>query len=361
MRVAPTVTLTDDQHQQLTTLARSRTAQVRVVQRARIVLRAAEGWQDKQIAEQLGCGRQCVRQWRGRFLASGVAGLLKDRPRGGRPATRRNALAQQIVELTTQEQPEQATHWSSSLMAKRVGVSGSTVLRVWRAHGLKPHRVSTFKLSNDPQFAAKLEDVVGLYLSPPEHAIVLSCDEKSQIQALDRSQPGLPLKKGRAGTMTHDYIRHGVTTLFAALNTADGTVITHQDRRHRHQEWLAFLKEIDAHTPADRELHLICDNYATHKHRKVQAWLAKHPRFHIHFTPTSASWLNMVERFFRDLTQRELRRGVFKSLEQLQAALTDYVVRHNENPKPFIWTAKASDILEKVKRARAALDKVATA
>lgn len=361
MRVAPPVTLTDAQRQELTALSRRRTVQVRVAQRARIVLLAAAGWQDLQIAAELGCGRQCASQWRRRFLVEGIAGLLKDKPRGGRPSVVRKSVTRQIIELTTQEQPDEATHWSSSLMARRVGVSGSTVLRVWRAHGLKPHRVSTFKISNDPQFVTKLQDVVGLYLNPPEHALVLSCDEKSQIQALDRSQLGLPLKKGRAGTMTHDYIRHGVTTLFAALNTADGTVITHQDRRHRHQEWLAFLKEIDTHTPADQNLHLICDNYATHKHPRVQTWLARHPRFHIHFTPTSASWLNMVERFFRDLTQRELRRGVFKSLEQLQATLTDYVVRHNQAPKPFIWTAKASDILEKVKRARATLDKMPTA
>jgi transposase len=220
-----------------------------------------------------------------------------------------------------------------------------------------------FKVSRDPQFAEKLQDVVGLYLSPPEHALVLSCDEKSQIQALDRSQPGLPLKVGRCATLTHDYLRHGTTTLFAALNAADGTVITYQDRRHRHQEWLAFLRQIDQYTPAQSQLHLICDNYATHKHPKVKRWLARRPGapgFHVHFTPTSASWLNMVERFFRDLTQRELRRGVFKSLEQLQVALTDYVVRHNQNPRPFIWTAKAADILEKVKRARAALNKVRT-
>jgi len=360
MRVAPSIVLSDDQRDELERLARSRTQQARVVQRATIILRAAAGCQDLQIARELGCHRQCASRWRRRFIESGIPGLLKDRPRGGRPVTARSK-ADQIVRLTTRELPEEATHWSSALMAKRVGVSPSTVLRVWRANGLKPHRVSTFKLSNDPRFQEKLEDIVGLYLDPPEHAIVLSCDEKSQIQALDRTQPGLPLKKGRAGTMTHDYIRHGVTTLFAALNTADGTVISHQDKRHRHQEWLAFLKAIDEHTPSDRELHLICDNYATHKHRKVQQWLKRHPRFHVHFTPTSASWLNMVERFFRDLTQRELKRGVFTSLEQLQAALTDYIVRHNENPKPFIWTAKAGDILEKVKRARATLNKMRTA
>jgi transposase len=360
MRVARAVQLTEQQRAELTRLARSRTSQVRLAQRARMLLWAAEGWQDQRIAVELGCDRHAVARWRGRFLESGVAGLLREKPGRGRPATLRQHLTPRIVTLTTQQQPEEATHWSSSLMARRVGASASTVLRIWRAHGLKPHRVSSFKVSRDPQFAAKLQDVVGLYLSPPEHALVLSCDEKSQIQALDRSQPGLPLKVGRCATLTHDYLRHGTTTLFAALNAADGTVITYQDKRHRHQEWLAFLRQIDQYTPADRELHLICDNYATHKHPKVKRWLARRPRFHMHFTPTSASWLNMVERFFRDLTQRELRRGVFKSLEQLQAALTDYVVRHNQNPRPFIWTAKADDILEKVKRAQAALDKVRT-
>jgi transposase len=361
MRVGPTVSLTEEQRTELERLARGRTVEVRVSERARMVLLAAEGWQDKQIAETLGCERRTAGRWRRRFLETGVAGLKRDRPRGGRPSTARAAIESEVVRLTTQEPPADATHWSSASMARRVGTSASMVQRIWRAHGLKPHRVSTFKVSNDPQFKEKLEAIVGLYLSPPDHAIVLCCDEKTQIQALDRSQPGLPLKKGRAGTMTHDYIRHGTATLFAAMNVADGTVIAQQQRRHRHQEWLAFLKEIDAQTPRDRQVHLICDNYATHKHAKVRRWLARHPRFHVHFTPTSASWLNMVERFFRDLTQRELKRGVFRSLEQLEAALTDYIVRHNENPKPFIWTAKASDILEKIKRARTTLDKARTA
>ena len=361
MRVAPAVELTAQVKAALTRLASGRTVEVRVAERARIVLAAGEGLQNKQIGLRIGCDRDTAARWRERFLKEGLDGLLKDRPRGGRPAEVRQRVEPEVVRRTTQETPEQATHWSSSMMGRAVGCSPATVQRIWRAHGLKPHRVRTFKVSNDPHFAEKLEDVVGLYLSPPEHAIVLSCDEKCQIQALDRSQPGLPLKKGRAGTMTHDYIRHGVTTLFAALNVTNGTVITHQDKRHRHQEWLRFLKQIDEHTPADRDLHLICDNYATHKHPKVRRWLARHPRFHVHFTPTSASWLNMVERFFRDLTQRELRRGVFKSLAQLEAALTDYIVRHNENPRPFIWTAKANDILEKVKRARASLNKRRTA
>jgi transposase len=236
-------------------------------------------------------------------------------------------------------------------MAALVGTSPATVRRIWQAHGLKPHRFATFKVSRDPKFVEKLENIVGLYMNPPENALVLSCDEKSQVQALDRTQPGLPLKKGRAQTMTHDYKRHGTTTLFAALNVLDGKVIGQCQSRHRHTEWLTFLRQIDRETPKDKELHLICDNYATHKHPKVREWLEKHPRFHMHFTPTSASWLNMVERFFRDLTEQRLRRGVFTSVPDLVSAIQAYVSHHNNEPKPFIWTAKASDILSKVVRA----------
>ena len=241
-------------------------------------------------------------------------------------------------------------------MAAEMGISEATVRRIWHAHGLKPHLVESLKISKDKHFTEKLEDIVGLYLNPPEHAIVMCVDEKSQIQALDRTQPGLPLKKGRCGTMTHDYKRHGTATLFAALNVADGTVISMCDDRHRHQEWLHFLRVIDQVTPARKALHLIADNYATHKHTKVQRWLKRHPRFHVHFTPTSSSWLNMVKRFFRDLTQNRLRRGVFRDVEELIMAIGNYIDRHNENPKPFIWTAKANDILEKVKRARRSLN-----
>jgi transposase len=240
-------------------------------------------------------------------------------------------------------------------MADKAGVSEATVRRIWRAHGLKPHLSRSFKVSNDPQFAEKLADVVGLYLNPPEHAIVLSVDEKSQIQALDRTQPGLPIKKGRCGTMTHDYKRNGTATLFAALDTLDGRVISMCDDRHRHQEWLRFLRIIDKLTPKDKQVHLIVDNYATHKHPLVKRWLERRPRFHMHFTPTSCSWLNMVERFFRDLTEKQLRRGVFRNVEELLESIGEYIDNHNRQPKPFIWTAKASDILEKVKRARAAL------
>lgn len=240
-------------------------------------------------------------------------------------------------------------------MATATGISDSSVLRIWHAHGLKPHRVETFKISNDPHFADKLEAIVGLYLNPPEHALVLCVDEKSQIQALDRTQPGLPIKPGRAGTMTHDYKRYGTTTLFAAMNAASGKVISLCQQRHRHQEWLKFLRLLDVATPAGKQIHLIADNYATHKHEKVQRWLKRHQRFHLHFTPTSSSWLNMVERFFRDLTENRLRRGVFRSVLELISALDDFVDQHNENPKPFIWTAKASDVLAKVLRAKAAL------
>lgn len=243
-------------------------------------------------------------------------------------------------------------------MAKAAGVSEASVRRIWRSHGLKPHLSETFKVSNDPQFAEKLEDIVGLYLNPPEHAIVLCADEKSQIQALDRTQPSLPMKRGRGETMTHDYKRHGTTTLFAALNTLDGRVLSQCRERHTNQDWIAFLRLIHRLTPKDKQLHIIADNYATHKHSNVVRWLARHKRFHMHYTPTSASWLNMVERFFRDITHNRIRRGVFRSVPELIDAVEDYVAKHNREPKPFIWTAKASDILQKVSRARRSLDKV---
>jgi transposase len=295
-------------------------------------------------------------RWRNRFLDGGLVALDKDAPRPGRPSTITPAKIQEVVRKTTQEKPSNATHWSTRSMAQAAGLSEKSVRRIWHKHGLKPHLSRTFKVSNDPQFAEKLEAIIGLYLNPPEHAIVLCADEKSQIQALDRTQPGLPLKKGRCGTMTHDYKRNGTATLFAAMSTLDGTVISMCDDRHRHQEWLKFLRVIDYVTPPGKDLHLIADNYATHKHPNVQKWLARHPRFHVYFTPTSSSWLNMVERFFRDLTEQRLRRGVFRDVEELIMAMGDYIDKHNDNPKPFVWTAKASDILEKVKRARAVLD-----
>jgi transposase len=261
------------------------------------------------------------------------------------------------VNLTTRQKPPNATPGSTRTMAGAVGISEASVRRIWRNHGLKPHRIQSFKISNDPEFVEKLEDIVGLYLNPPEPALLLCVDEKSQIQALDRTQPGLPLKRGRSQTMTHDYKRNGAATLFAALNAANGEVYGLCQERHRHQEWLKFLRVLEQTMPAHFDLHLIADNYATHKHPKVQRWFQRHPHFHMHFTPTSASWLSMVERFFRDLTQNRLRRGVFRDLEELLLAIGDYIDRHNQNPKPFIWTARASDILEKVRRARRSPDK----
>jgi len=360
MRVAPIVQLTTEQEGLLSKTAKSSSVSVRFAQRAKIVLLAAHGMQDIEIAEHVGTTRQRSARWRDRFLRLGIEGLKKD---AARPGRRKKFSAQKvtsIVRKTLEEKPADATHWSTRTMAEAAGVSERTVRRIWKSHGLKPHLSRTFKLANDKQFVEKLEDIVGLYLTPPEHALVLSCDEKSQIQALDRTQPGLPLKKGRAGTMTHDYKRNGTTTLFAALNTLDGTVIGTHMSRHRHQEWLKFLKLIDAQTPQEKELHLIVDNYATHKHPKVKSWLARHPRFHLHFTPTSASWLNMVERFFRDLTEKRLRRGVFKSVPELTAAISNYIHKHNADPKPFVWTASATDILEKVRRGRAKLDMLQT-
>ena len=321
MREARPVVLNPEQKETLEQCARARSRSVRMVERARIVLLAATGKQDKEVAAELGITAHKAARWRNRFLHK-----------------------------TTQEKPANATHWSTRTMAAAVDLSAATVRRIWHKHGLKPHLVETFKVSSDPRFAEKLEAIVGLYLNPPEHALVLCCDEKSQIQALDRTQPGLPLKRGRAGTMTHDYKRNGTATLFAALNTFDGKVISLCQERHRHQEWLRFLRLVDDATPDHKQLHLIVDNSATHKHPAVQRWLKRHPRFHIHFTPTSASW-----RFFRDLTVNRLRRGVFRDVMELVTAIDDYVDHHNEHPKPFIWTASATDILEKVKRARRTL------
>ncbi len=356
MRVARPVVLSAEWQAILESRARARSAPARSVERARIVLLAAAGWQDRQIAAKLKITAAKAARWRNRFLDGGLAALDKDAPRPGRTPIITPAKVQEVIRKTTQEKPSNATHWSTRSMAAVAGLSEKSVRRIWHQHGLKPHLVRTFKLSNDPEFAQKLEAIVGLYLNPPEHAIVLCADEKSQIQALDRTQPGLPLKKGRCGTMTHDYKRNGTATLFAALNTLDGTVISMCDDQHRHQEWLKFLRVIDQVTPERKEIHLIADNYATHKHPRVQRWLTRHPRFHVYFTPTSSSWLNMVERFFRDLTENRLRRGIFHDVEELIMAIGDYIDKHNDNPKPFIWTAKASDILEKVKRARLALD-----
>ena len=356
MRVAAPVVLSPEQRLVLEAQARARRAPARSVERARIVLLAAAGLQNRTIAAQLQIMPETVARWRRRFVTGGVDALAHDAQRPGRPRTITDAQVRKVVRKTTQQTPPNATHWSTRTMAAATGISERSVRRIWRQHGLKPHLLRTFTLSRDPAFTEKLEAIVGLYLAPPEHALVLCVDEKSQIQALDRTQPGLPLKRGRCGTMTHDYKRNGTATLFAALNTLDGTVISMCDDRHRHQEWLKFFRVIDHVTAADKDLHLIVDNYATHKHPKVQRWLARHPRFHVYVTPTSSSWRNMVERFFRDLTQHRLRRGVFHDIEELVLAIGDYIDRHNAQPKPFMWTATASDILAKVSRARKTLD-----
>lgn len=361
MKSARLITLTSEERSTLLRWSRGRSTPARQVLRARIVLLAAEGLMNQEIAERLGTAKKTVSLWRTRFADRRLAGIERDAPRPGRKPVIPRATVRKILDLTTRETPAGATHWSTRSMARAVGVSHATVARVWQANGLKPHRVRTFKVSNDPHFAEKLVDVVGLYVNPPEHALVLSCDEKSQIQALDRTQKSLPLYPGRLGTMTHDYKRHGTTTLFAALNVAEGIVIGECMPRHRHQEWIKFLKLIDESTDPKLDLHLIADNYATHKHPKVKRWLARHPRFHLHFIPTSSSWLNLVERWFRDLTDRRLRRGVFRSVPLLIEAIHDYIDHHNDTHRGFVWTAKAEDILAKVRRARAVLDKTPSA
>lgn len=341
--------------------SRGRRTPVRLMIRAKIILQAAESRENKVIAELLGVDRRQVGKWRIRFFQKRLSGIEKDAPRGGRKATKRSQLAAKIIEKTTQQKPANATHWSTRTLAEVLGIDKSMVHRVWQANGLKPHLVKTFKVSRDKKFVEKILDVVGLYLNPPEHALVFCADEKSSVQALDRTQVGLPLKKGRCGTMTHDYKRNGTTTLFAALELAEGRVIGTCMDRHRHQEWIKFLALIDRETPAKLQIHLIVDNYATHKHPRVKKWLKRHPRFHQHFIPTSSSWLNLVERWFRDITEKQIRRGVFRSVKDLTCAIYDYIKRHNKYPKPFVWTAKAEDIIAKYRRAKATLDKVPTA
>jgi len=356
MRIAPPIDLSDEERETLVKWSRGRSTPARLVQRARIVLMAAEGDQNKEIARVLGVMERTVGRWRSRFAKGSSRSLEKDLPRGGRHATERKKHEAVIIKKVQEEKPENATHWTTRELAEAVGTNQTLVFRVLRSNGLKPHLVKTFKLSNDPRFEEKLCDVVGLYLNPPESAMVLSADEKTSIQALDRTQPELPIKKGRCGTMTHDYKRNGTTTLFAAIDMAKGRVISTCMEKHRHQEWIKFLNLIDKETPSRLDLHLIVDNYATHKHEKVKAWLKRHPRFHIHFTPTSSSWLNVIEGFFAKITQQRLRRGVFKSVAELKHAITEYINAHNQNPKPFVWTATAEKIIEKVGRARLALN-----
>ena len=350
--------MTAAERETLETLQRSRTAPHQQVLRAKALLMAADGVANTRIAEDVGVTPVTVRAWRQRFGEDGLAGLEKIRKgRGRKPSIPEETIAA-IVRLTTTTTPEGATHWSCRTMAKRVGVSSATVQRIWSDLGLQPHRIDTFKVSNDPLFDEKLIDVVGLYLNPPEQAIVLCMDEKSQIQALDRTQASLPMVPGRAGTMTHDYKRNGTTTLFAALDVLTGTVIGQCLPRHRHTEFIKFLNTIDREVPDGLQVHLILDNYATHKHSQVQKWMKRHKRFHFHFTPTSSSWLNQVERWFRDLTDKNLRRGIFASVPELLASIESYLNAHNADPKPYVWTATAESILAKVRRARTKLQQV---
>ena len=328
------------------------------VWRAKIVLLTANGHGTAEIMQATGKAKTVIWRWQERFATEGFEGLLRDKTRPSRIKPLGDDVAARIVALTLDDPPGETTHWTGALMAKASGVSISSVQRIWRTHGLQPHRVRQFKLSNDPKFVDKLRDVVGLYVDPPTHAIVLSVDEKSQIRALDRTQPGLPLKKGRAGTMTHDYKRHGTTTLFAALNVLDGTVIGRNMQRHRHQEFIRFLNTIEAQVPKRKAIHAIVDNYATHKHPKVRQWLARHPRWTFHFTPTSASWLNAVESFFAKLTRRRLKRGVFRSLDELKAAINRFLADTNANPKPFVWTADPNRVIAAVKRGKQTLESI---
>jgi len=341
--------ITKTQRKQLLQMARGRNIPYKMVIRATIVLLAGEGKANYFIAQKMGVNRKTVILWRERFRKYGIDGL-KDGTRPGRKPKIARQVVQQVIEITLHKKPRAATHWSNRTLAKELNISKMAVQRIWAEHGLKPHLVRTFKLSRDKNFVEKLEDVVGLYLNPPEHAVVFSVDEKSQIQALDRTQPSLPMKKGRAETMTHDYKRNGTTTLFAALDIFKGRVIGSCMPRHRHQEFLKFLKLIDGRTPKTRAIHLIVDNYATHKHPEVKAWAARHPQFHFHFIPTSSSWLNLVERWFREITIKRIRRGIFHSVEDLKMAIEEYVATHNENPQPFVWTATAQSILSKINR-----------
>ena len=358
MRTGIMIELTAGDRTRLETIAADRNTPQKHVWRTRIVLLSADGIGTNEIRRETGVSKTCVWRWQERFMTEGVDGLLSDRTRPARLAALSGEVVASIVSGTLQKPPGETTHWTASAMAKAIGVSVSSVQRVWRRHGLQPHRIRQFKLSNDKRFAEKLRNVVGLYLDPPAHAVVFSFDEKSQIQALDRTQPGLPLKKGRCGTMTHDYKRHGTTTLFAALNVLDGSVIGQCMQRHRHQEFIRFLNQIEAKVPAGKVIHVILDNYAAHKHPKVIAWLARHPRFTFHFTPTSASWLNAVEGFFAILTKRRLKRGVFKSIADLQAAIKRYLAEHNQSPKPFIWTKDPEKIIAAVKRGHQTLDSI---
>ena len=348
--------MTQEQRTTLEAWAGAKTSPQRTVLRARICLLAADGLPNTVIAGDLRTSRPTVVQWRQRFAARGPAGLAEDAPHGPSSRALSAAKVKAIVEATLHTTPEDATHWSTRSMARAMGVSNATVSRIWDAHGLQPHRVKTFKLSKDKHFVEKLTDVVGVYLNPPDQAVVLCVDEKSQIQALDRTQPGLPLKKGRCGTRTHDYKRNGTTCLFAALNVLVGKVIGTCYPRHRNVEFRKFLRQIDGDVPPSMDIHMILDNYGTHNHPTVKAWLAKHPRFHLHFTPTSSSWLNLVERWFGELTRKRIRRGVFRSVPELVTTIQEYIQLNNEDPKPFVWTKNVEDILNKVAHCKTVIE-----
>lgn len=356
MKHAPEINLTDEEREILQKKIRRTTAPYREVSRIRIILEAADGLKNKEIAKKLNTNIDTVGKWRKRFAEYRFSGL-HDAPRPGRAPIYGDGKVEEVVKTTIEQNPENRTHWSTRSMAERTGVGRTKVSEIWRAHEIKPHLERTFKLSNDKHFIEKLHDIVGLYMAPPDNAIVLCVDEKSQIQALDRTQPGLPLWPGRNGTRTHDYVRHGTCCLFAALNVLTGEVLARCEKRHRHQEYLRFLRHIDKSVPKEFDLHLVVDNYCTHKHHKVKAWLEKHPRFHVHFIPTSASWLNMIERFFGKITEDRIRRGTFKSILELSNAIYDYIDAHNEDPKPFIWTKSAEEIIAKLEPVYKILDK----
>jgi transposase len=358
MRAGIVVNVTRADRHRLEAIRSDRSAPQKHVWRANIILATADGCGTAEIMRRSGKSKPVVWRWQARFMAEGVAGLTRDKTRKPGKQPLPTTTVQKVVELALGPPPGEATHWTGRMLAKATGVSLRSVQRILEAHQLAPHRIRTFKLSTDPKFAEKFTDVVGLYVDPPAHAVVLSVDEKSQIQALDRTQPGLPMKPGRAGTMTHDYKRHGTTTLFAALNILDGTVIGRNMQRHRHQEFIRFLNTIEAQVPVEKSIHAVVDNYATHKHPKVRQWLARHPRWMFHFTPTSASWLNAVEGFFAKLTRQRLQRGVFRSVVDLQLAINRFVADTNARPKPFAWTADPKRVLAAVKRGKQTLESV---
>lgn len=342
------IELSGDERQKLGTWARRPKSSQRLALRSKIVLRCAEGLSNVEVAGELGVTRATVGKWRERFRIHRLEGLA-DEPRPGAPRKISDSQVEEVVTRTLETLPAAATHWSTRSMASEVGLTQNAIFRIWRAFGLQPHRSETFKLSTDPFFVEKVRDIVGLYLNPPDRAVVVCVDEKSQVQALDRTQPLLPMRPGMAERRTHDYLRHGTTSLFAALEVATGEIIGACHRRHRHQEFVRFLRLLDQRLPTDQDIHLVMDNYGTHKTPKVKRWFAQHPRYHLHFTPTSASWLNMVERFFAEISQKRIRRGAFDSVRSLEQAITEYLDHHNQNPKPFVWAASADLILDKVK------------